>query len=154
MTRPKPIAFDSANKTGYAYMAHGTWVHGVLDMSGKTLKKRHDQWQNVIRILTDAIDSGCTFAVIEDCYHAQGIKTLKSLVGTSTRLSVAAEFMDLEVKMIYPSEWQSACGATGKRENRKAKAMELARLLGAKNCTEDEADAVCLCDYAINNLGG
>lgn len=151
----KPIAFDSANTTGYAYMANGTWVTGVLDMSGRKLKHRKQQWQNMIRIITDAIDSGCDTVVIEDCFIGKGINSFKSQVSTMTRLAVASEFMGILPVFMKPSVWQSASLRTKKHmkhDDLKAASKQLAKVLGAKNCTEDEADAVCMCDYAANNV--
>jgi hypothetical protein len=137
----KYIAFDSANATGYAYKSGEIWVTGILDMTGKTFKKRLDQWRETIRLLAAAKAAGCTVAVVEDCYHAQGMKTFKSLVGTSTRLSVACEFSGLPAILIYPSEWQASAGITGQRKERKEKSIRLAKMLGANCVTEDESDA-------------
>jgi len=53
------------------------------------------------------------------------------------------------IELVQPGVWQGAFNVGGRRERRKAMALWVAKTLGAENgITQDEADAVCLCEYA------
>lgn len=59
-----------------------------------------------------------------------------------------AEREGLKVEIVAPQTWQSGYGIAGKREKRKPLAMEIAKRLGYQGSSQDEADAVCLANYA------
>jgi|GEM_PF-5876398 Holliday junction resolvasome RuvABC endonuclease subunit len=139
------IAFDaSRRRTGYAYVAGRTthyWVTGIVDVQdGPALAA----------VLREALYAGVTAAAIEDCYlgPAGNVRALKALQEAQTRISVACEMAGLPVLLVYAQTWQSAFAITGKRPERKLGAQRVALALGAGNLSEDEADAVCLAEYA------
>lgn len=141
----KFIGFDAAKKrTGWAYSPRArVWSTGIIDVTdGAALAEILDaaKWHGVSR------------AVIENCYLSQGSKrnvyTLKTLQEAQTRIRVACEMAGLPVDLVYAQTWQAAFGITGKRADRKLGAQRVAHALGAGALTEDEADAVCLADYA------
>ena len=144
----KVIAFDAARrKTGYAYIrgrgSTHSWVTGVVDVADTAA---------LAGIIEDANAIGVTKAVIENCYlsdgHKRNVYTLKTLQEAQTRIRVACEMAGLDVELVYAQTWQSAYGISGPRPDRKLGAQRVARALGAGDITDDEADAVCLCDYA------
>jgi len=136
------IAFDSATTTGFAYRSGDIWVTGVFNPRDKARMRG---------VIAEAMQCGVECAVIEDCYKSPSVRTLKVLQDCTTRIAVCCEDFGLYVGYCYPSTWQSACGLKGKRDELKKGAKKLAEILGAVRVTQDEADAVCLCDYAERN---
>jgi hypothetical protein len=141
----KTIAFDAAKRrTGWAFaQAPGVWQTGIVHVADA---------QALGAILARAKAAGVTRAVIENCYLSQGDKrnvyTLKTLQEAQTRIRVACELAGLDVDLVYAQTWQAAYGIGGKRPDRKLGAQRVAHALGAGALSEDEADAVCLADYA------
>lgn len=134
------IAFDAAKKkTGWAMKIDGQWWTGVL--SPQDTKKLQ-------YLINWAVSHGATAAVIEDCYCGVNVRTTKALQDAQTRIRVFCELAGLAVTLVYPATWHSAYGIKGKSADCKRAALLIASRLGAPNVTEDEADAVCLADYA------
>lgn len=59
--------------------------------------------------------------------------------------------------LVYASEWRKYCGISDgdtKRENKKRQAQDKVKLWYGQDCTQDEADAICIgkyfCKYAKN----
>lgn len=139
------IAFDAAKRrTGWAYWHPGrgnekVWMTGVVAPADTA------KLMAVVRL---ALDDGIDDAVIENCFLGRNFQTSKTLQAAQTRIAVACEAYGLEVTLVYPQTWQAAFGITGLSPDRKAGAKRVARLLGAHDgVTEDEADAICLCEY-------
>ena len=139
----KVIAFDTAKrKTGWAYKAlDGRWETGVVCVADTGA---------LVDVVKRAQAEGVTHAALEDCYLAKGnVATLKALAAAQGAISTVCKVAGLTVlKPIHAQTWQSAFGITGKRDDRKFGAQRVAHALGASRITDDEADAVCLCDYA------
>lgn len=56
-------------------------------------------------------------------------------------------------ELVYCAEWRKYCGITGeKRENKKKEAQSKVKLWYNINCTDDEADAICIGKYFINKI--
>ena len=142
------IAFDAAKKrTGYAYTGgRGTthwWITGVIDVADTAA---------LAGVIDDAKHEGVTRAVIENCYLGANVHTLKALQEAQTRIRLACEMAGLPVVLVYASTWQAAYGITGPSADRKLGARRVANMLGAPDgLSQDEYDAVCLCDYAMLN---
>jgi len=141
----KVIGFDAAKrKTGWAYSPIPRhWETGIVEVAdSKALNA----------VIAQAKAAGVTRAALEDCYlgnhTAANVRTLKALQEAQTRIRVACEQAGLDVELVYAQTWQSAYNITGKRPDRKLGAQRVAHALGAGALTEDEADAVCLADYA------
>ena len=134
------IAFDAAKrKTGWAFRIGNQWITGIV--SPQNTEK--------LRAVIDLAKShGATAAVIEDCYCGVNVRTIKALQDAQTRICVFCELAGLAVTLVYPATWHSAYGIHGKSVDCKRAAQLIASRLGAPNVTEDEADAVCLADYA------
>ena len=139
----KFIGFDAAlRKTGWAYSPRpGVWNTGIVDVT---------DGDALAGIIAAAKRDGVARAVIENCYlgPAWNVRALKALQEAQTRIKVACEMAGVMPELIYAQTWQAAFGLTGKRPDRKLGAQRVARALGAGDLTEDEADAVCLADYA------
>lgn len=144
------IAFDAAKrKTGWAFKgssAH-SWQTGVLAPANTA---------ELISVVAGAFRFGVRHAVIENCYlgkQERNVRTLKALQEAQTRIRVVCEMYRLSVELVYPSEWQSAFTIVGPRDTRKQLSQRVAAMLGAIVTTDDEADAVCLCEYATRRSG-
>lgn len=141
----KVLGFDVAKrKTGWAYSPIPRhWETGIVEVADTAALNE---------VIAQAKAAGVTHAALEDCYLSQGsqrnVSMLKALQEAQTRIRVACEMAGLEVELVYAQTWQSAYGITGKRKERKLGAQRVAHALGAGALTEDEADAVCLADYA------
>ncbi len=134
------LAFDAAKRrTGYAFSTTDGWITGVVDVADT---------KALGAIIEAAKATGVTRAVIENCYMGSNVRTLKALQEAQTRIKVACEMAGLGVELVYAQTWQSAYGISGQRKDRKLGAKRVASMLGAGNVSEDEADAVCLADYA------
>lgn len=139
------IAFDAAFvKTGWAYRVPDTegwtWRTGVfcpMECGAKT----------IIRVVHEAASCGIRAAAIEDCYLKFNPATFQKLAAAKARIQLICEFFELEVETFLASEWQSFHRINGARGARKRGSLKRARELGATVFTDDEADAVCLCEY-------
>jgi len=61
----------------------------------------------------------------------------------------------VESDLVYPSEWRKYCGISGgdaHRENKKKAAQDKVKLWYNENCTQDEADAICIGKYFCGRL--
>lgn len=144
----KFVAFDTAiHKTGVAYRDRdGRWTTSVVEARDTAA---------LALVLDQAKAAGVDAAVVEDCYlHTNdrrgNVVTLKRLQEAQTRIVVACEMVGLDpIQLVQPNVWQGAFKIGGDRERRKAGAAWVARTLGASpDSGQDEADAVCLCEYA------
>lgn len=141
----KVIGFDTAKRrTGWAYSPIPRhWETGIVEVANT---------KSLNEVVAKAKASGVTHAALEDCYLSQGsqrnVSMLKALQEAQTRIRVACEMAGLEVELVYAQTWQSAYRISGIRKDRKLGAQRVAHALGAGALTEDEADAVCLADYA------
>ena len=138
----KFIAFDTAlRKTGVAYQTlDGHWATAVVDVRDNAA---------LALLLAEAKAEAVTGAVIEDCFFGVNVLTLKRLLEGQTRIRVLCELAGFEViELIQPSTWQSAFRIGGDRQSRKVGARYVAKMSGYTGTSEDEADAVCLCEFA------
>lgn len=141
----KVLGFDVAKrKTGWAYSPFPQhWETGIVEVADTAALNE---------VIAQAKAAGVTRAALEDCYlgnhTAANVRTLKALQEAQTRIRVACEMAGLPVELVYAQTWQAAYNITGKRKDRKLGAQRVAHALGAGALTEDEADAVCLAEYA------
>lgn len=60
--------------------------------------------------------------------------------------------LNIKNDLIYASEWRKVCNISDSgRENKKKQAQDKVRLWYGVNCTQDEADAICLGKYCIKH---
>ncbi|GAF89770.1 unnamed protein product [marine sediment metagenome] len=160
MTHPNPIGIDPSTKsTGYAYrdVATRDWVLGSVPA---------DQMPCV---LEQAARDGVTHALIEDVYvDRRNFATSLLLKEVQTRIVVQLENLHVEpmwedkkgvVRYTVPIlTWKHGMleenGVLVKgRDPQKARAVWVAKYaLGAGVANDDEADAVCICEFARVHL--
>jgi len=142
----KAIGFDAArNSTGYAYRNGQIWVTGTFNIY---------DYAKIIYVIKHACQDGCTHAAIEDPFGGPSISVFKALQDAASRIQQRCEDAGLLCVPIRAIEWQAAQGCLKPRGQTKQLARELAVVLGAESyLTQDEIDAVCLCDYVSQNMG-
>lgn len=137
------IAFDAATQSGYAYKSNGQWRIGTIDpRKGDVL----------LRVLAEARTAGVTECAIENCYHGKNALTTITLARIQGRIEAACERVGIAWHYVHPMTWKSAQLAGARvRADQKTASIRMARMLGALPANDDEADAVCICDYATAN---
>lgn len=137
------LALDVATRTGWAYKAE-IWHTGTVDATCEDTRRL---------TLLNAQRAGCTHLVVEDCFAGLNVGTFRTLIELQTKWKMDAAYMGYQLcKPVMPSVWQSkilvigGC-KPGKGETKQYAAIA-ARMLGANCKTQDECDAVCLCEYA------
>jgi len=140
------IGIDPAKRTGYAYRDDtGEWCSGTVDP---------DDREALRRILQSAMKCGCTVAAIEDCYLDKNAATFKKLAVIQGRIIAECISVGLKYKTINPTKWKRAMLTTGgwfpkRRQDQKTLARWVAiHLFHATPKNYDEADAICICEYA------
>lgn len=141
----KVIAFDAArNSTGYAYLNGVLWVTGTFNI---------EDYREIIQVIRNACMDGCTHAAVEDPFGGPSIGVFKALQDAASRIQQRCEDAGLLCVPIRAIEWQAAQGCLKPRKETKQNARKLAVTLGANpKASQDEMDAVCLCDYVTQNM--
>lgn len=139
------LAFDPAKRTGWAYKTmEDKWDCGVVNP---------DDTLTVKDVIMLAISQGVDKAVLESTYLAVNPATRSRLDEIRGQLRGMCMQYGMEVQNVAPNTWKAAMLRTNGRmpKGRKAQkeqAMLVARALGAEPRNADEADAVCLCEWA------
>ena len=77
-------------------------------------------------------------------------RTLANLQGV---LVDAAFESSIDHDIVYPSSWRNYCNVTGSaRESQKKAAQDKVKLWYGQDCTQDEADAICIGKYFVHML--
>ena len=82
------------------------------------------------------------------------VKTFQTLANLQGVLLDAAFESCIDHGLVYAVEWRKYCGVgegTG-RENKKKQAQDKVKLWYNQDCTQDEADAICIGKYFVNYL--
>lgn len=139
------LAFDPAKRTGWAYTrTDGEWVCGTVDP---------DDAKAVVGVVSRAVSVCARLAVLESTYLAVNPATRSRLDEIRGQLRGMCMQYGMEVENVAPNTWKAAMlrvnGRMPKgRKAQKEQAMAVARALGAEPRNADEADAVCLCEWA------
>lgn len=143
------IAFDVAlRKTGVAYPnSIRGWNTEVISV--------HDTTKLDLVIAWAKETHDCVAAAIEDCWLGKNAASFKALAISQGRIVSACERAGLvRIEIVHPSTWQNNYGISAKNGGDvKLGAMRVAKLLGYGGDSQDEADAICLCDYAQQMWG-
>lgn len=134
------IGIDPATRTGYAYHWGGKWITGVFNPAKR---------QDAIDAIGAAVESACvTVAYVETGYLGKNPRTLIRLTELRCAVERVLDDYGVTIHHVPATTWQSAFSITGPRADRKAGATHTARVyLGAECTTQDECDAVCICEF-------
>ena len=83
-------------------------------------------------------------------YQVETYRTLANLQGVIVDTIFEAQ---IPFTLIYSSEWRKYCGiseGSALRDNKKKQAQDKVKLWYQQDCTQDEADAICLGKYACH----
>ena len=93
------------------------------------------------------------FIVFEDIQFQQNYGTFKQLGQLQGILMAYLFKLDVGFQIIEPSAWKSSCGIKGrKREEQKKNTQAFVKMMYKVNVSEDEADAIGIGFWAINNI--
>jgi len=151
------LALDAAsNITGYAIYDNNELVYfGTYKASSqKERTERINEIKKWLMALIDKIEPD--YIALENIQlqyygpkqsqaQVQTYNTLARLQGVL--LDTAFE-MSIDCGLIYANEWQSHFGITGERDERKRQAQARVKMWFKQDCTQDEADAICIGRYA------
>lgn len=109
------------------------------------------QMQEKIIQLIDEIKPN--FIVFEDIQFQQNYGTFKQLSQLQGILMAELFKLDIGFHIIEPSAWKSFCGIKGrKREEQKKNTQAFVKMMYKVGVSEDEADAIGIGFWAINNI--
>lgn len=159
------LALDAATgTTGYsiydddALVAYGTFKAD----STKDVTERINQVKKWLQAMIDAHD--IDFIGIENIQlESYGrdkasfqVKTYNALARLQGVLLDTCFEACIDSDLVYAVEWRKYCGVgegTG-RENKKKQAQNKVKLWYGQDCTQDEADAICIGKYFVHYLKG
>lgn len=158
------LALDAAtNVSGYAIFDDGELVsYGTYKASGEDATERINDIKHWLAALIDYCQ--CDYCGIENIqlqsygkgsYQVELYRALARLQGVV--LDTLFE-KKIPCGLAYASEWRKFCGineGARERENKKKLAQDKVKLWYKQDCTQDEADAICIgkyfCGYLKNN---
>ena len=138
----------SLMRTGWAYVAGTGATHYWLLGSC-----RGDDYEAMRAVLWEAAAFGVTHAAIEDVYLGRNFRTAATLAEVRGGIKAACAAAGIEVRDVAAMTWKAGMlTMNGRlpqgRKEQKAAAVTVARACGANPRNSDEADAVCIADYA------
>lgn len=149
------LALDAAtNTTGYAIFDDGDLIsYGIYKAEGEDATERINDMKQWLRAIVDRAEPD--FIGLENIqlqsynnnqYQVKLYNTLARLQGV-----MLDTLYELKVpnELAYAVEWRKFCGineGTG-RENKKKLAQDKVKLWYQQDCTQDEADAICIGKY-------
>ena len=158
------LALDAATIiTGYAIFDDGELInYGIYKINSDfTTEQRINEMK---KWLIAAIDNwNPDFVGIENIqlqsYGANSaqaqVKTFQTLANLQGVLIDTLFEKSIDSDLVYPSEWRKYCGISGgdsHRENKKKAAQEKVKIWYSQECTQDEADAICIGKYFTHLL--
>lgn len=151
----KILCLDQATKiSGYSLFENKKLItYGKLQANEKEKNpiERMKQMQEKIIQLIDEIKPN--FIVFEDIQFQQNYGTFKQLGQLQGILMAELFKLDIGFQIIEPSAWKSFCGIKGrKREEQKKNTQAFVKTMYKVNVSEDEADAIGIGFWAINNI--
>lgn len=124
----------------------------------------------ISELTTELMERYAASAVfIEDIQLRQNVKSFKRLAQLQGALAADFERREYLYDFIPPTRWQAYCNARGRNEKeKKAKLTEIstegkkaskqlsiryvADKFGVHTDDDNLADAICICDYVVNNI--
>ena len=154
------LALDAAtNVSGYAIYDDGDLVtYGTYKTdSKKSTEERINEFKKWLQsILQDAEIDFCGIENIQLQAHGgyQNVETYRALANLQGVILDTLFEACIDHDLCYSSQWRKYCGVSegGKRENLKKIAQDKVKLWYGQNCTQDEADAICIGKYFVHVL--
>lgn len=155
------LALDAAtNTTGYSVYDDGELVaYGVFKTDSKNnLTERINEVKLWLKNMLEQhqIDFlGIENIQLETYGHNNfQVQTYNALARLQGVLLDAAFEMNVDSDLAYATEWRKYCGVGGGtgRENKKKQAQDKVKVWYGKDCTQDEADAICIGKYFCHML--
>ena len=88
-------------------------------------------------------------------YGRMSVEVYKALAQLQGVLLDSAFEACIDYDLVYPTGWRKSCGISdgdAHRENKKKQAQEKVKLWYNQDCTQDEADAICIGKYFCGKL--
>lgn len=154
------LALDAAtNISGYSIYDDGVLVsYGTYKTdSSKNIEQRINEFKKWLQAIIENIEPD--FVGLEDIQLQnhngfQNVETYKVLARLQGVIvdTLFEECVDHD--LCYSSQWRKYCGVSdgGKRENLKKMAQEKVKIWYGQDCTQDEADAICIGKYFVHLL--
>lgn len=145
----KILALDASSTiTGWSVFEDGKYIKsGYIDLK-KDKNSEHRLYEMASKI-TDLISYFKPHKIIlEDTYSSPNVSTLKTLANLAGAIKFYCYLHEIEVEMIYPSEWRKHLKIQekgAKRDELKNKALNVCQnQLGLPLIEIDEAEAICI----------
>lgn len=154
------LALDAAtNVTGYAIFDNGELVsYGTFktDVDKNTEERIHQvkTWlQSAIRAWTPDF-VGIEHIQLQVHAYAQNVETYRVLANLQGVLLDTLFEECIDHNLAYATEWRKYCNINTEkgRENKKKIAQEKVKQWYGQDCTQDEADAICIGKYFVGKL--
>lgn len=151
----KILALDQSTKvTGYS-----TWQdkslkeYGLLTANPKEknpIERMREMYTKIVELINTYEPD---FVVFEDVQFQNNYGTFQQLSQLQGILMALLFEKDIGFMTVEPTKWKSFCGVKGrKREEQKANCIQMVKTKYKIDVTEDEADAIGIGIWAVNNL--
>lgn len=155
------LALDAATGiTGYAVYDDSNLIsYGTFKTTNENVTEKINEVKKWLLAIIDQIEPD--FIGLENIQlqtFGQGqaqVKTYNTLARLQGVLLDVCFETCIDSDLVYPSEWRKYCGISGgdsHRENKKRAAQEKVKLWYDQDCTQDEADAICIGKYFVHIL--
>ena len=147
------LALDQASRTtGYSVWKDGKMqTYGKFTYDNADLPQRLHQIKQRVAGMLEEYDIDKLYLEdiqLEGQFGVTTYKVLAELIGVLQELAIEK---NIPVTLVPSGTWRHTCGIGGrKREERKANAKKHVLEKYNLKVTEDEADAICLGEHAIN----
>jgi Holliday junction resolvasome RuvABC endonuclease subunit len=151
----KILCLDQATKiSGYSIFQNKKLIsYGIMEANPKEKNpiERMKEMSAKISKLIDEISPD--FVVFEDVQFQQNYKTYAQLSQLQGVVMVRLFDLNLGFQIVPPVGWKSICGIKGrKREEQKLNTIAFVKSKYNVDVSEDEADAIGIGYWAINNI--
>lgn len=155
------LALDAAtNTTGYSIYDNGTLVsYGVYKVKEGNSEQRINEMKKWLRAAIEEWEPdfvGCEHIQLQ-AYGGSNkmqVETYRILANLQGVILDTLFEACIDHDLVYATEWRKYCGVgegTG-RENKKKQAQDKVKLWYDQDCTQDEADAICIGKYFVSLL--
>lgn len=151
----KVLSFDQSTKiTGYSlYNNSSLLTYGTLQSESNEKNPIERMKQMYDKIKQCLIKYNPNFVVFENVQFQKNYGTFQQLSQLQGVLMSLLFERNIGFHMIEPTAWKAFCGVKGKkREEQKANAIQIVKDKYNLSVSEDEADAILIGFWAINNI--